>query len=161
MPAQTLTPEILAAALQGLEAQRERIESQLAAVRRLMRDGSKAMVAPPVSAASTPTDGDPRPRRKLSARARKRIGEAQKKRWAAFHKQSGKPPATDKKPARGATSVKATPSEAPVRKRKMSAAGRKRIIEATKKRWAAFHKAQRSAAAKRATPISNQISSLR
>jgi hypothetical protein len=32
----------------------------------------------------------------------------------------------------------------------MSAAGRKRIIEATKKRWAAFHKAQKASVTKKA-----------
>jgi hypothetical protein len=66
-------------------------------------------------------------RRKLSAAARRRIGDAQRKRWAASKKFA------------------ATPSQAvaaPVPKRKMSAAGRKAISEATKKRWAAFHTAK-------------------
>jgi len=34
----------------------------------------------------------------------------------------------------------------PRKKRKMSVAGRKRIAEATRKRWAAFHAAKRNAA---------------
>ena len=33
-------------------------------------------------------------------------------------------------------------SEAPKRKRKLSAAGKRAIVEATKKRWAAFHAAK-------------------
>jgi hypothetical protein len=38
----------------------------------------------------------------------------------------------------------APPTKAPTKKRKLSAAGRKRIIEATKRRWAAY-KAKKSA----------------
>jgi hypothetical protein len=82
----------------------------------------------------------------MSPSARRRIADAQKKRWAAFHKTN----TADKKPVPKATAVKAAAADAPVRKRKMSAAGRKAIIEATKKRWAAFHKAKESSVAKKA-----------
>ena len=140
MSTQTVSHEILVAALHGLEAQRARIDAQLRAVRRLLRDGAKPSL---VRTASASTDGDVRPRRTMSASARKLIAAAQKKRWAAFHKQAG---ATGRKAAGRATAVKSTAPEASVRKRKMSAAGRERIIAATKKRWAAFHKAQRLAA---------------
>jgi hypothetical protein len=142
MPTKTLPHEILVAALQGLEAQRARIESQLRDVRRLLRDGAKSIVQA-VGAAFTSTDGDVPPRRKMSAGTKRRMAEAQKKRWAAFHNQSG---ATNGKTAGRATAVKGAATEAPGRKRKMSAAGRNRIIAATKRRWAAFHKAQRLAA---------------
>ena len=74
MPEQNLTPEILAAALQGLKAQRARLESHIAEVRRLL--GGRAQE--PAAAAKTP-----KPKRKMSAAARKRISAAQKKRWAA------------------------------------------------------------------------------
>jgi len=56
-----------------------------------------------------------KPRRTLSASARKRISLAQKKRWAQAKSQ-----ATTEKPAR-----------------KISAAGKKRIAAATRARWAA------------------------
>ena len=66
----------------------------------------------------------------MSAAGRKRIAEAQRKRWKAFHQ--AQEPAAAKKAAPAA--------------RRMSAAGRKRIAEATKKRWAAFRKAKRAQA---------------
>jgi hypothetical protein len=57
-----------------------------------------------------------KPRRTLSASARKRISLAQKKRWAQAKSQ--------------ATTAKPT--------RKISAAGKKRIAAATRARWAKF-----------------------
>jgi hypothetical protein len=80
------SPEILTAALQGLELQRDKLDEQIAQVRALLRrkPGRPAKVAvahlvslPAVSAAN---------KRVLSSEARKRIAAAQKKRWAAFRK---------------------------------------------------------------------------
>ena len=48
------------------------------------------------------------------------MAAAQRKRWAALK------------------SAKTGPAKKVVKKRRLSAAGRKRIIEATKKRWAAY-----------------------
>ncbi len=124
MPKQAiLTPELLAAALEGLQAQRQQIESQIAEVRRML--GSR-VAAVPDGSATTPR------KRTMSAAAKRRIAEAQRKRWAAFHKKE----ATASKPATGA---------ARRQKRKLSAEGRKRIIEATRKRWAAFRAAKKRA----------------
>jgi hypothetical protein len=67
----------------------------------------------------------------MSAAARKRIGDAQRKRWAESKKQSESP------------SERAT-REALKPKRKLSAAGRKRISEATKRRWAAVKTARQT-----------------
>jgi hypothetical protein len=64
-----------------------------------------------------------RKRWKMSAAARKRIGEAQRKRWAA--QNTGK-----------TTPVKAAKKAAPDKKRRLSAAARKRIAAGQKKRWA-------------------------
>jgi hypothetical protein len=55
----------------------------------------------------------------------------------------GRPPASPKEDS-GAPPVKK--SAAPARKRKLSAAGRQAIIEATKKRWAAFRAAKEGSA---------------
>ena len=93
-----LSPEILEAALNGLQAQLERLDSQIADVRQLL--------------------GPDQPRHKRSAAVRRKMAAAQRRRWAA---------------------LKAAP-EAPKPKRRLSAAGRKAIIEATKKRWAEFRK---------------------
>jgi hypothetical protein len=105
--------DVLAAALEGFEAQKKRIDAQIAEIRQLMTGGS-------AGPAATAEPG--RKRRKVSAAGRKRMAEAQRKRWAA-KKQSGGAP-------------KAARPKAQKPKRKLSAAGRKRIIEATKKRWA-------------------------
>ena len=117
-----LNNDILAAAIEGFEAQKKRIDAQIVELRQLMTGGN-----------STPnaTQEPARKRRKMSAAARKRIGDAQRKRWAAGKTESGTPAKT------------ATP-QTQSSKRKLSAEGRKRIVEATKKRWALV----RAAAAK-------------
>jgi hypothetical protein len=78
----------------------------------------------------------------MSAEARRRISDAQKARWA---KQKGEAPITEVAPAeavaakRGSRAVrKGVAKRGP---RKMSAAARKRISDAQKKRWAAKRKA--------------------
>jgi hypothetical protein len=130
MPKQNLNPEILAAALEGLEAQRARLDAHIAQTRRLL--GTRPQE--PAAAAETP-----RPKRKMSAAARKRISIATRKRWAEHHRklaaaaQSSKPPAAVAKPPR--------------RKRKMSAAARKRISDATRKRWAEYRRKKEEAQA--------------
>jgi hypothetical protein len=71
----------------------------------------------------------------MSAAGRRRIAEAQKKRWAAMKGEAGN----------------AEPSVSPASskpKRKISAAGRRAIGEATRKRWAAFHAAKKEATKK-------------
>jgi hypothetical protein len=113
-----LTPEIINAAIGGFEQQKTHIDAQIAELRSLLTGGPGEPAATP-----EPTKGK---RRKMSAAARKRIGDAQRKRWAASKGEAELPSKT----------VTAKP------KRKMSAAGRKAISEATKKRWAAFHKAK-------------------
>jgi hypothetical protein len=65
-------------------------------------------------------------RRAMSAAARKRISDAQRKRWAAEKKGAATKAAA------------AAPKKA---KRRLSPEGRRRIIEATKKRWAAVRAA--------------------
>ena len=83
--------EILEAALQGLEAQRRRLDEQISQVRSMMgsRGGrtSKAAAVEREAAQSAPKES--RRRRTLSPEARKRIAAAQKKRWAAFRKSQG------------------------------------------------------------------------
>jgi hypothetical protein len=117
--------EILAAAIVGFEDRKKRLDAQIAEIRQQMTGGSAKPAA---------TSEPGRKRRKVSAAGRKRMAEAQRKRWAAAKKQSGAAP-------------KAAKAEAKKPKRKMSAAGRKRISEATKKRWALV----RAAASKEAT----------
>ena len=122
MPAK-LNNEVLAAALAGFEVQRKRLDAQISELRQLMTGGR-------VEPAATPEPMGKR--RKMSAAARERIADAQRKRWAAVKKQSGPSPQEAKK------------TQKP--KRRLSAEGRRRIIEATKKRWAAVRAAQAKAA---------------
>ena len=81
--------EILEAALQGLETQKQKIEEQITQVRSMM---GRRVGRPPKTAssggskASAANSGTARKKRVLSPEARKRIAAAQKKRWAAFRK---------------------------------------------------------------------------
>ena len=109
-----LDNDILAAAIEGFEAQKKRIDAQIAEIRQQLTGGG-------AEPAATAEPG--RKRRKVSAAGRKRMAEAQQKRWAQAKKQSVAAP-------------EAAKPKAQKPKRKLSAAGRKSIIEATKKRWA-------------------------
>ena len=79
--------DILEAALQGLEAQRQKLDDQISEVRSLL---GRRVGRPPKGGsggAATASEADaPAKRKGLSAEARKRIAAAQKKRWAAFRK---------------------------------------------------------------------------
>ena len=110
MPTPKLKPEIIAAAIEGFESQKRRIDDQIAELRQMLEGGSAETAAVPAT---------PERKRKISAAGRARIAEAQRQRWAA--KKSAESTATP---------------EAAKPKRKLSAAGRKAIAEATKKRWA-------------------------
>lgn len=120
MPIRKLRPEIITAAIEGFESQKRRIDGQIAELRSLLTGG-------PAETTATP-ESPKRKRRKMSAAARKRIGDAQRARWAASKK------------AAGPSVSKATPKP----KRKISAAGLKAIRAATKKRWAAYRKAKKA-----------------
>lgn len=71
---------LLVAALEGLEAQRRRIEDQIAQVRAAL--GGRRLRLTSAGAAARPVR-----RRELSPEARKRIAMAQKKRWAEYRKR--------------------------------------------------------------------------
>src|ERR1039457_4770224 len=94
-----LTPEIIAAAIEGFEAQKTRIDYQIAELRTVLTGGS----AGPAAAPEPPKHK----RRKMSAAGRKAIAEAQRKRWAASNKAA----------------ERSAPEAAPKPKRKLSAAG--------------------------------------
>lgn len=88
----TPNKEILEAALQGLEAQKQRLDEQISQVRSMMgqRAGRPAKASATAAVANTAVPaGKDRKRRVLSPEARKRIAAAQKKRWATFRKNQG------------------------------------------------------------------------
>jgi hypothetical protein len=134
MPTHKLTHEIITAAIGGFEQQKVRIDVQIAELRAMLPGGrTEPAAAPEVQKGK---------RRKMSAAARKRIGDAQRKRWAE---------------SKG-TSLAAASAEAPKRKRKLSAAGKRAIVEATKKRWAAFHAAKKGTARKTKRKVTKKAS---
>ena len=114
-----LTPDILAAALEGFVVQRDRIDTKIAEIKYLLNGSGTAPV--------TQTDAG-KPRRKRSAAVRRKMALAQRARYGKL-KGSAEP-----------THAVA----AKQKKRKLSAAGRKAIIAATKKRWAAVKAAKKA-----------------
>ena len=73
-------PSFLAAALEGLELQKKRIEDQIAQVRAML-GGRRA------GAGASAGSARPARKRLLSPEARKRIAMAQKKRWAEYRRK--------------------------------------------------------------------------
>jgi hypothetical protein len=106
-----LTPEVLRAALVGLEAQKARLDEQIEQVREALGDGSSSLgrrgrpanrTAEPSAVRDTPKTS----RSEITSAAKKRIAEAQKKRWAAWRtakaeaeKAATKKPSRPKRPA--------------------------------------------------------------
>jgi len=91
MPTPKLTAQILTAAIEGFEAQKRRIDGQIAELRQMLDGGRTEPVTTPKV---------PKRKRKMSAAGRKAISEATKKRWAAFHAAKEAPkPAVAKKAA--------------------------------------------------------------
>ena len=74
---------LLAAALEGLELQKRRIEDQIQEVRSLLGKGTGRRGRPPVA-------GHKRGPGRMSPAARRRIAAAQKRRWAEYRKSAGK-----------------------------------------------------------------------
>src|SRR5215472_8665774 len=95
--AQTLTPEIITAAIDGLTAKQEVIGRQIAELRAMLPGASSDGNASDINRVpSTKKRGGRRP---LSPEARERIAAAQRARWAAA--RGGKPKASaPAKPAR-------------------------------------------------------------
>ena len=107
-----LTEEVVNAAIDGFTARKARLSQRIAELRAMLSGGS-----PESPAALEPA---PAKRRKMSAKARRKIAMAQKARWAKVRGESEP----------GQARVKA---ERP--KRRISPEGMKRIIAAAKKRW--------------------------
>jgi len=107
-----LTNTIITAAITGFELQKKSIDAQIAELRGMMNGTAEAEAAP---AKAT--------RRKFSAAARKRMREAQQARWAKIRGEAA--PAKE-------TSVRAAKPKGGI-----TAAGRRALSIAMKKRWAA------------------------
>ena len=86
-----IDPSILEMALVGYQAELQKIDEKMTAIRKQL--GVRVNIPVLASAVS---DGSG-PKRRMSAAARKRIAEAQKKRWRKFHAQHKGAGATPKK----------------------------------------------------------------
>jgi hypothetical protein len=91
----SISPEILKAALAGLEAQKQKVDDQIAEVHRMLparRVGSilKTIAKPVAPIVGTAIGTKARKKHVFSPEARKRIADAQKKRWAAVRKATKK-----------------------------------------------------------------------
>jgi len=119
---------ILEMAIVGYESRRDEISAKIAAINAQL--GRRGPGRPTGTAAAAGRDQTgPTKRRRVSKAARAKIAAALRARWAKQKRQQAEP-AQPEKP----------------KKRKMSAAGLRAIKAATKKRWAAWRKAQKSAA---------------
>jgi hypothetical protein len=124
---------LLELALKGLEAERTRIETEIADLRGQLRTGTATPMRSVVAA-------QPRAGRRggLTPAGRKKISDMMKARWAArrLTVQAGAP-AKSAKPAKAAK---------PAGRGRLSPAGRKAISEAMKRRWAERRKKMAKAA---------------
>lgn len=111
--ARTLTNEIIDAAIEGFEAQKRRIDDQIADLRSI-RDGGSSQPRIPATA--------PRQKRKLSPEAIRRIREGQQRRWVKVRGEATPSAPSASKPAK--------------KKRRLSPEGRKAIQDALRRRWA-------------------------
>jgi hypothetical protein len=80
MPIQKLTPEIITAAFLGFEEQKRHIDLKIAELRAMLPGGPGETAAAPVAPTRKP--------RKFSAAARRRMREAQQRRWASIRGES-------------------------------------------------------------------------
>ena len=80
MPKLRVTADFIAAAIAGYEFQKDQIESKIAELQAILSGGRRIVAGGKLET--------PKRKRRLSAAARKRIADAQKKRWAAYRKRS-------------------------------------------------------------------------
>ena len=113
---------LLELALKGLEAERERINDDIAEIHRQLR-GRTPRAA---NGRSTFSLGLPRTRRPMSAAARRRISEGMKRRYAQMGTSTSGPSQAASRKAGGLT-----------------AAGRKKLSDMMRARWAAKRKVAR------------------
>jgi hypothetical protein len=116
MPSQ-LTREIIAAAIDGFEAQKQHIDTQIASLRGMLSGNP----AKPAATAEAPR----RERRKMSAASRARIAEAQRKRWELKKADAGKAQPAAKKAKRKLSSARRAALAANLAKARAAKAAKK------------------------------------
>jgi hypothetical protein len=118
---------LLELALKGLEAERAKIDDEIAEIKS-QHDGGR----PAASREAGKGGAAAQPRKRMSAAHRKRISEAMKRRYAVMNKAANTASATARvnaPPERGGTHL--------------TAAGRKKLSDLMKKRWAERRKGRK------------------
>src|SRR6185436_17367444 len=113
---------LLELALKGLEAERTRLEEEIAEIRQRLGGGGARLVVAAAAAGATARGRGRRGR--LSAEGRRKISEMMKARWAARRRAGG---ASTAPTAKAAKAAKASG------KNRLSPAGRRAISEAMKR----------------------------
>jgi hypothetical protein len=131
MPTPKLTAEIINAAIVGFEQQKLHIDAQIAELLAMLPGGATQSTA----AKLEPTKGK---RRKMSAAARKRIGDAQRKRWAASKKAAEPTAPAPSKPKRKLSKARKAALLANLAKARAARAAKR--VEAAKAEQAASKK---------------------
>jgi hypothetical protein len=149
MATKKLTSQILLAAIDGFEAQKTRIDAQIAEIRRMLRGEKQSTTIPEPAATGNPVE---RRRRKLSRAGRAAIVAALKKGWAAKKAAAQTPEPTVAKNAavKKAVARKARPVVAKAPAKPSKTASAKKVAPAKKK--AATAKASPQPAAETAPP---------
>ena len=132
---------ILQLAIRGLEAERDRIEQELEELRRRMDGSSQSASARPVGDGKT--DGKAKSAGGgLTAAGRKKLSDMMKARWAQRRTGILKAAST---PGRDRTAIhsqnRATGRSAQPKAGGLTAAGRKKLADLMRRRWAAKRKA--------------------
>jgi hypothetical protein len=122
-----------------LEQQRSAIDRAILALREVT--GTRP---PGAATASPPREAVAGKKRTITPAGRKKIAEAMRRRWA---EKRGLGQGSNAIQPSQAGQQRDTAKKRPAKKRRLSAEGRKRIIEATKRRWAAKRVAQQNSGA--------------
>ena len=119
------TTRLLQLALKGLEAERATIDDEIVQIKSQLNGSATANTTTAVSA----TAAQPR-RKRMSAAARRKISESQKRRYAAINKTASQVGKVE------AVSVRQGSGKSQNRASGLTAAGRKKLSDLMKKRWA-------------------------
>src|ERR1022692_1304236 len=140
-----LTPEIINAAIVGFDQQKLRIDTQIAELRAMLYGGSTKPT--PATTPEPPTTK----RRKFSASARRRMKEAQQRRWAKIRGESERPAPATSKPKRRLSKARKAALVANLEKARAARAAKR--AEAAKAEQAATKKTATGKAAVKAAPV--------
>ena len=121
---------LLELALKGLEAERAKIDDEIAQIKSQVRGGGESGRS---QAGDGGTAAQPKETRKMSAAARKKISDAMKRRNAENNKADNvSAPQVSKDGSRGRKQARAKSQSV---RHRLTAAGRKRLSEVARKRW--------------------------